>query len=477
VRSAAGVYAPAAMRFCLALINRSAMHSFFKVSWILPAACLLAHSVCFAQDLVVGYYPMWLKGSLPASSVKFEYLTHIMHAFAWPNANGSISTAEGLLVDTAIINTTHRAGRKILLSFGGASESGAFPGVTADSVLRHTFVANVVSRVTTYGYDGADMDWEGPSTNMEKANEVLLMKDLRAAFQEVDPDLLITMAVGPTNWSGQWHDFTSLQLYVDWFGAMTYDFHGGWSSQSGHNAPLYAPAGNVDGSVAQGITYLQQTRGIPGSKITLGLPFYGKRFQSTGLYQSQTSATDLFYADVVGDMNSGWQYAWDNVSQVPYLTSPAHTQLDTFDDSLSLALKCAYAKSRDLAGVMIWALGEDIVNGTQPLLEAVGNAMSMSLGFPARTQSPLARGYMLYDSFPNPFNPSATIRYTIPIRTHVQLVVYDALGQMISTLIDEPQERGDHEVKFEGRGLASGVYFCTFRAGGLVQVKKLLLLR
>jgi chitinase len=440
------------------------------------AICLLLCSVCFGQYHVVGYYPMWLKGALPASHVRFEYLTHVMHAFAWPNADGSISTAEGAIADTAIINSTHRAGKKILLSFGGASESGAFPAVAADSVIRHTFVANVVARIMTYGYDGADMDWEGPSTNAEKANEVLLLRDLRQAFQQVYPDLLITMAIGPTNWSGQWHDFAGLQQYVDWFGAMTYDFHGGWSSQSGHNAPLYAPPGNFDGSVAEGIAYLRQTRGIPGSKITLGLPFYGKRFQSAGLYQPQTGEADLFFADVVGDMNNGWGYAWDTVSQVPYLTSQRDTQLDTFDDSLSLSIKCAYARYNNLAGVMIWALGEDIVDGNQPLLEAVGTAMSMTLSVSLPAREPLAE-YMLYDSFPNPFNPSTTIRYSLPHRSQVRIRIFNTLGQLVTSPVDEVQNGGSHEVLFDARGLASGVYYCMWNAGGIMRLQKLILLR
>jgi len=72
-----------------------------------------------AQYHVVGYYPMWERTNMPASSVKYNSLTHIIHAFAWPNADGSISSDDDV-VDTALINTTHRAGRKILLSIGGA---------------------------------------------------------------------------------------------------------------------------------------------------------------------------------------------------------------------------------------------------------------------------------------------------------------------------------------------------------------------
>ncbi len=174
-----------------------------------------------AQYKVIGYYPMWAGTTLPASAVKYNSLTHINHAFDWPNANGSISPDE-TVVDTALINSTHRAGRKILLSFGGAgtTQTANFAIVTADSALRRTFINNIVSHLAAYHYDGADLDWEGPSTLLQKADEVTFVKELRAAFRAVDTTWLITMAIGASDWSGQWRDFATLALYVDWFNAM-----------------------------------------------------------------------------------------------------------------------------------------------------------------------------------------------------------------------------------------------------------------
>ena len=89
-----------------------------------------------------------------------------------------------------------------------------------------------------FHYDGADLDWEGPSTLAQKANEAAFVKELRTAFRAVDTTWLITMAIGASDWSGQWRDFATLTLYVDWFNAMEYDFHGSWSSIAGHDAPM-----------------------------------------------------------------------------------------------------------------------------------------------------------------------------------------------------------------------------------------------
>jgi hypothetical protein len=83
----------------------------------------------------------------------------------------------------------------------------------------------------------------------------------------------------------------------------------------------------------------------------------------------------------------------------------------------------------------------------------------------------------LIGNYPNPFNPSTTIRYGLPLRSHVSLAVYNALGQQVSVLQSGEQEAGYHDVKFDASALPSGVYFYRLQAGSYVETRRLLLLR
>lgn len=89
----------------------------------------------------------------------------------------------------------------------------------------------------------------------------------------------------------------------------------------------------------------------------------------------------------------------------------------------------------------------------------------------------LAGTYALLASYPNPFNPTTTIRYAIAQAQTVNLAVFDDLGRVVATLVNEKKGAGEYSVQFDARSLASGPYFCRLRAGRNVLTNKLLLLR
>ncbi|HUV37826.1 MAG TPA: putative Ig domain-containing protein [Patescibacteria group bacterium] len=91
-------------------------------------------------------------------------------------------------------------------------------------------------------------------------------------------------------------------------------------------------------------------------------------------------------------------------------------------------------------------------------------------------------GLALHQNFPNPFNPSTSIRYSLPRECRVHLGIYDVSGGLIARLVDGHQEPGTHTVEWKGTGMdgspvASGIYFCRLRAGKEVIIRKMVLMR
>jgi len=81
----------------------------------------------------------------------------------------------------------------------------------------------------------------------------------------------------------------------------------------------------------------------------------------------------------------------------------------------------------------------------------------------------------LFGNYPNPFNPSTIINYNIPAEGHVEISVFNVLGQKVRELVNEFKRAGSYTVKFEASDLSSGVYFYTLRMRGFVETKKLII--
>ena len=89
----------------------------------------------------------------------------------------------------------------------------------------------------------------------------------------------------------------------------------------------------------------------------------------------------------------------------------------------------------------------------------------------------LPEEYVLEQNYPNPFNPSTVVGYRIPIRSHVTLKVFDAVGREVAALVDEERAAGRYTVTWDASHMASGVYFCRLTLEGFTETKKMLLIR
>jgi glucose/arabinose dehydrogenase len=86
-------------------------------------------------------------------------------------------------------------------------------------------------------------------------------------------------------------------------------------------------------------------------------------------------------------------------------------------------------------------------------------------------------GVELAQNFPNPFNPSTTVEFSIKNAEFLALKVYDLLGREVAVLVDGYTEAGSHSVRFNAAGLASGTYVCRLTAGAEVQTRMMMLVR
>jgi len=85
--------------------------------------------------------------------------------------------------------------------------------------------------------------------------------------------------------------------------------------------------------------------------------------------------------------------------------------------------------------------------------------------------------FALEQNFPNPFNPSTNIRYSVARTSRVTLKVYDILGRQVQSLVNATQTPGQYTVSFNAQDLSSGVYFYQLNAGSFTETKKLMLLK
>jgi len=120
----------------------------------------------------------------------------------------------------------------------------------------------------------------------------------------------------------------------------------------------------------------------------------------------------------------------------------------------------------------------DMVSGNSGILQSWG--LKLFFDAPTEVESDYAfipNEYEVYQNFPNPFNPSTTISWQIPVAGFVTLKIYDVLGSEVTTLVNEELSAGKYETVFDASRLSSGVYFYQIKAGKYIQTKKMILLK
>ncbi len=176
---------------------------------------------------------------------------------------------------------------------------------------------------------------------------------------------------------------------------------------------------------------------------------------------SITSANGSFREYIVDDGSGGCRVDDDGSN----MYSP-----DPHDTAYGFQIIPKGATFQSLTGILKYA------NGAYKL-EPRTNADFGTMTGIKREPTGIPAKFALEQNFPNPFNPSTTLRYSVPKAGVVTLKVYNVLGQEVETLVNQQQVAGTYSVTFNASRLASGVYFYRLSTGSYNAVKKMLLLK
>ena len=304
-------------------------------------AILTLASLAYARErpIVAGYVPLWSNLQTVADNVDFQKLTHINIAFLNPADETGTLKLDGKVAP--FIAAAHRYGVKVIVSIGGggASEDAAMReryAVLLSAERREAFAAMLVEFAGEHGFDGVDVDLEGPAiTDAYGPFIAVLSTALKSR------GLLLTAALSK-GYGGD-HVPRSAFAHFDFVHIMAYDATGPWApGKPGQHSSLRFAHENVEWWLAHG---------VKPSQATLGLPFYGYAFGADAAKRREFN---------FGEITARWPGAAqrdESGSTVFYNGIP------------TIQAKCRLALEKELAGVMIWHIAGD-AKGADSLLQA-----------------------------------------------------------------------------------------------------------
>ncbi|MDD3171289.1 MAG: glycosyl hydrolase family 18 protein [Bacilli bacterium] len=268
-------------------------------------------------------------------------------------------------------------GVRVVLSIGGWGADG-FSDACLNSASRKAFIDSIMDAIKEYEFDGIDFDWEYPAVSAagiksrpeDKANFTLLCQELRDAFNEYNPDLLLTAAV--PGGSPSLYEVSKLNQCLSYLHLMTYDL-----SKSGitsHHSALYKSSNTI--ASADEAVKLYSNAGFEKARMTIGLAFYGYKSTvsdpsttSDGMNVNNTTPRGtISYTNIVNTILSSGNFIeyYDETAMAYWLYDG--TTFVSYENTKSIDYKCDYAKTQGLAGVMFWDYNND---KTGTLLNAI----------------------------------------------------------------------------------------------------------
>lgn len=294
------------------------------------ASLLLFASAVAANDFKVIGYSM-----NPASEIVQQhaatYITDLIYFSIEPNPDGTLATErltpEGLAATKAM---AQNHGIRIYLAVGGWGRSTHFAEVAATADSRARFINNMIALCQRHGFEGIDLDWEFPEGKSQYEDYATLLVETKAAFAQ--HDLVLSAALSP------WQKLNpKAYKALDRVHLMAYDFPQKHST--------------FDDSTNAVRTFLSLN--IPKKKLYFGVPFYGRNIDERNksiTYNSLVTQHDL---------------------------TPDTDEVDRFyfNGPTTIRRKVDFARQQQLAGIMIWEIGQDST-GKNSLLKAIHKSLS-----------------------------------------------------------------------------------------------------
>ena len=283
-------------------------------------------------------------------------------------------------------------------ALGGWTLSDEFSTAFATQAGRDQFTSDVVDIFKTYDFFSVvDFDWEYPggggdpgnaSSSNDGKNFALVLKQLRSELDALESqtggnyEVSIATAGGSEKLANL--NLAGIDSSVDFYNVMTYDFHGGWENQTGHQAAMAGDANNYDVTTAVSVF---EEAGVALNKVVLGAPAYTRAWggvEDGGTFGYQQSGTGAAaqgsfeagvydYKDIVSDVITGQtNLYWDDNSKAAFTYNG--DEWSSIETTATIAGKAAYVQEKDLGGMMFWALSND-AEGDLSLVETASDLL------------------------------------------------------------------------------------------------------
>ena len=316
-----------------------------------------------------------------AQDIKGDLLTDLNLSFAHIDSKGLVQLSNKEY-NKKQIEALHKTfpNLRINLSIGGWGAEG-FSDAASCEKNRELFVQSTLALVKELELNGVDIDWEFPvgpdwgqkikSRAQDKENYILLLKDLRQAFDKEEiickKHFCVTTAVPSWVWFVQKNDVRAAAQICDYLNLMCYDYYGEWSETTGFNASLFINANDPRQWSSDSCIKLYSGAGVPAEKMVLGLPTYGFAWKGVpdngthGLFQKPEAFLGNFDVTQLEELyGPGYEDFFDQSAKQSYRYNKEKKIFVTYPSSDFIKAAMTYTKEQGLAGIMYWEYGHDM---------------------------------------------------------------------------------------------------------------------